>query len=461
VTLGVVVEDPGDDSGEIDSATVDDLFRKLAQQLVNVDGNPSRGLVEESAKLVVSEWAIQQYHRTQEFVPDATIDRITQLLVDRQGGLGRLQPLLDDPEIENIDYDGCDDGWVIYAGGRKERGPKLADSDKEFAEIIATAGRRLSPLGERRFDMSDPMLNLTLPDGSRLFAIQGVCDRPSLSIRRHRFPDVSLEDLVGLGALSNRLAAVLKAAVRARLNIVVAGPMNAGKTTLLRALAAEIDPLERIVTVENTYELGLDRQDRHHDCVALQAREANLEGKGEISMNTLVRCTRRMNASRVIVGEVLGDEAIAMLVAMRQGMSGSMCTIHADSSEGVIDQLTMYGLISPHPVRPEEMAYLIAGAVDLIVYASLFETGGDETGTERKLRRVVSSVRNVTGAGEGLKVMSNEVFRPDEQGVAQMHGHFSDQILRRLAAAGYRTGDDFGDGDTLSGVAAWATGPER
>ena len=168
------------------------------------------------------------------------------------------------------------------------------------------------------------------------------------------------------------LARMLAAAVRAKRNILISGAMNSGKTTLLRALAAEISPMERIVTIEQALELGLDRQvERHPDSVAMESRLANTEGVGAIGMAQLVRRSLRMNASRVIVGEVLGDEVVPMLNAMSQGRSGSMATIHADDSAGVFRRLAAYAIQAPERLPLEATNLLIAGAVHLVVHLDI------------------------------------------------------------------------------------------
>ena len=194
--------------------------------------------------------------------------------------------------------------WVTYADGTKASVDPAADSDAELTEMLRSAAARFG-LSERRFDVSHPELDLRLPDGSRLSALISVVQRPVVSIRRHRYVDLTLDDLVEMGALDPTLASFLTAAVQARKNIVVGGAMNSGKTTLIRALAAAIPPRERVVTIEQAFELGLDSvPDRHPDLVALESRPANAEGEGAISMARLVRRALRMNADRVIVGEV-------------------------------------------------------------------------------------------------------------------------------------------------------------
>ncbi len=274
-------------------------------------------------------------------------ERLAQSILDALFGMGRLQSLIDDGSIENIDINGCDRVWTTFADGSKQLVDPVADSDEELVELVRSAASRFG-LSERRFDLARPELDLRLPDGSRLSAVMAVSERPSVSIRRHRFSDLSLNDLIELGTLGEELASLLRAAVRSRKNIVVSGAMNSGKTTLLRALASEIPPRERIVTIEQAFELGLDSApDRHPDLVALEARPTNVEGEGLITVADLVRRGLRMNADRVIVGEVLGDEVLPMLNAMSQGRSGSMCTIHSDSSSGVFRRIASYAIQAP------------------------------------------------------------------------------------------------------------------
>lgn len=243
---------------------------------------------------------------------------LAQSVLDALFGMGRLQALVDDEAIENIDINGCDRVWATFADGTKRLMPAIAESDDELVELIRSAAGRFG-LSERRFDSARPELDLQLPGGARMSAVMAVTARPAISIRRHRFADLSLADLCAMGAMERDLASLLSAAVRARKNIVVSGAMNSGKTTLLRALAAEIDPRERIVTIEQAFELGLDTGSaRHPDIVALEARPANTEGEGRIPVADLVRRSLRMNADRVIVGEVLGDELPHCAVARRR-----------------------------------------------------------------------------------------------------------------------------------------------
>ena len=304
----------------------------------------------------------------QDVIPKLDEGTLVELVLSMLFGLGLLQVFIDDVTVENIDVNGAETVFVTFANGDKLCFGPIAENDEELVAMVRSAAARFG-LSERRFDSAQPELDLRLPDGSRLSAVMAVTARPVIDIRRHRLSDHSLEDLVALGTLDDDLARMLAATVRAKRNILISGAMNSGKTTLLRALAAEISPTERIVTIEQALELGLDRQiERHPDSVAMESRLANTEGVGAIGMAQLVRRSLRMNASRVIVGEVLGDEVIPMLNAMSQGRSGSMATIHADDSTGVFRRLAAYAVQAPERLPLEATNLLIAGAVHLVVH---------------------------------------------------------------------------------------------
>jgi pilus assembly protein CpaF len=344
-------------------------------------------------------------------------------------GVGRLQPLLEDPEIENIDVNGCDRVFIGYADGREVMGEPVADTDDELVELIQILAA-YSGLSSRPFDSANPQLDLRLPDGSRLSAVMDVTLRPALSIRRARLGKVFLSDLIGNATFSAELGQFFKAAVAARKNIMIAGATNAGKTTLLRAIANEIPSHERLITVERALELGLDQfQELHPNVIAMEQRLPNSEGQGAISMAELVRRSLRMNPSRVIVGEVLGDEIVTMLNAMTQGNDGSLSTIHANSSMEVFNRIATYAIQSAERLPIEATHMLIAGAIDFVVFIEKrndYAQGG-------RLRRYVSSVREVTGVDN--RVLSSEVFAPGPDGSAFPHAPIS--CADELAVYGY------------------------
>ena len=361
-------------------------------------------------------------------LPAPEEDELSRAAFDALFRLNRLQRLLDDPSIENINANGCDQVWVRYADGRREQVAPIASSDEELEEMLRTAAARTG-IGERRFDRGSPRLSLQLPDGSRLFALMAVAARPCLSIRRHRYLRITPDDLVRLGTLDLALREFVRAAMLAKKSCIICGGTGAGKTTLLRAMAADIAPTERLVTIEDSLELGLDRfGDLHPDVVALEAREPNLEGEGGVSLAELVRWALRMSPDRVIVGEARGEEVLALLNAMSQGTDGSMATLHASSSRGAFSKLATYAVQAPERLPLEATNLLVANAVHFVVHLA---QDGD--------RRYVASVREVVDA-EGPMVVSNEIFRPGPDGRAVPGAPMRNDTLDQLAAAGFDPG---------------------
>lgn len=353
-------------------------------------------------------------------------------------GAGRLQKLLDDDQIENIDINGHDEVWVTRTDGRFVLADPIAETDEELIELVQTLGS-YAGLSSRPFDAANPTLDLKLPDGSRLAATMSVSARPLVSIRRHRFKEVEFTDLVDNGTMSQEVADFLTAAVKARFNIVVAGATNSGKTTLLRALAAEIGPEERIITVENALELGLKADvDRHPNCVELETRPANSEGNGEITLPELLRRTLRMNASRVIVGEVLGPEIVVMLNAMTQGHDGSLSTIHSRSARDVFGRISTYAQ-QAHSLARDVVHEMTASAVDFVVYVSQDRVTG---------RRTVRTILEVNGFDSQSGVAASEIFAPDSQGNAVRVDDITISRQSELISAGWQP-------QSGPGVARW------
>lgn len=334
-------------------------------------------------------------------------------------GLGRLQPLVDDPDVENIEVDGHDSVWISYADGHDRPGPAVADSDEELIEMIQLLAAR-SGSTERTFSSTHPALHLRLDDGSRLAAMAWTTPRPHVVIRRHRVRDVDLDDLVRLDTLDTALAAFLRAAIGAGKNIVVTGLQNAGKTTLIRALANEFAPMERFATIEKEYELHLhDLPHRHPRVVAMEGREGSAEkdahGRraGEVTLTDLVTDALRMNLRRIIVGEVRGPEVLPMLEAMSTG-DGSLCTLHARTAQHAIDRIVTLCL-SAGVSMTEAFAYrLLAGSVDLVVHVNLL----DESATGGPKHRFVSHVVEINGLGESHRPATTAVFGPGGDGRA-------------------------------------------
>jgi pilus assembly protein CpaF len=384
--------------------------------------------------------------------PDVSVQnqKVASAVISQMFGLAGFEPYLQDQAIENIDVNGFDEVWLTYADGKKVRGRPVADSDSQLIELIRHAASRLS-MAERRFDIANPQVDLRLPDGSRLSAVMGVCARPCVSIRRHRFFDATLSDEIELGLINEHMASFLSACVKSGKNILIAGRTNSGKTTLLRALINEIPPDERIITIEQSLELGIDGlRERHPDCIALEARPSNLEGVGEIDMADLVRRSLRMNPDRVIVGETLGPEIVTLLNAMSQGY-GSLATLHSDSALGVFSRIASYAIQAKEHLPLEATNLLIANAVDFVVYVSMKRIKQDDPQDFNAdlvdtmessifVQRYVSSIREVIGA-DGPMVVSNELFNFTPTGTYSCPAPVSTRRSEELRVFGYDTTD--------------------
>jgi Flp pilus assembly CpaF family ATPase len=350
---------------------------------------------------------------------------VTRSTVDHFLGLGPLQRLLDDHDITDIHVRGAGPVWVKRRDGSRHEMPPAVDSDDELVKLVRNAASR-STRGERRFDASTVECNLCLPDGSRLFAVMDVSSAPSLVIRKHQFHLSSLDELRRGGLLTSELASFFRAAVLARRNIIVAGGTGSGKTTLLRSLMNEIPRHERIVTIEDAYELGIDRfRDLHPDFDSLQSRPPNIEGQGEIPLSDLTRMALRMDPDRVVVGEVRGAEAFPMLLAMSQGNNGSMCTLHADSTRSVFPKLAAYVSMASTGLPVDVVNLVIAHAVHIVVHIEIVDG-----------HRRISSVREVVDA-DGPRIVSNEIFEATDDGTTRPSYPMTADLRDLLAAHGY------------------------
>lgn len=360
---------------------------------------------------------------------DAAAERqLAVQVLDRLYGLGPLQPLLALEGVTNIAIPGADAVWVEHTDGRRERHPPVVGSGQELVDIVAAAARRLDR-SEKRWDAANWELDMQLPNGDRLNAVMyPPASRPRVTIRRHNFDLHRLDHLIAVGVADQPLASFLRAVILARLNVVIAGGTNSGKTTLLRCLVNEIPPWERLITVEDSLEIGLERFDRlHPDYETLVARDPNTEGAGAISLAQLVRTALRMSPDRVIVGEVRGDELLPMLLAMSQGSDGSLCTIHASSSKETFKRFQMYAAMTPERLDVATTNLLVANAVHLIVHLGWVNG-----------RRVITSVREIVDVDvDGRRLVSNEVFEPGRDGRAVPGAPLRDDTLDKLVAAGF------------------------
>lgn len=311
-------------------------------------------------------------------------DALCHRIAERSFGLGPLEPLLSDPEVDEIMVSGTRPVWV-------ERRGRLELTDVRFArdeDLRHAIERILAPAG-RRVDEAEPLCDARLPDGSRVNVVLPplAVDGPQLTIRRFRPRPLLADELVASGTWPAGTLELLRGAVAARLNVLVSGGTGSGKTTTLGALSAFAGEDERIVTIEDTAELRL--QQPH--VIRLEARPASVEGRGEVPIRRLVRNALRMRPDRIVVGEVRGPEALDMLAAMSSGHDGSLCTVHASSPHEALRRLEVLALMADVGLPHHAVREQVAAAVDLVVHQARLRDG----------RRRVVAIAEVRRAPDG------------------------------------------------------------
>lgn len=323
--------------------------------------------------------------------PLADAVETSRTLVDLLAGLGPLQQYLDDPSVEEIWLNSPAQVFVARGGV-----PELTTTILTASQVRDLVERMLKSSG-RRLDLSSPFVDAALPDGSRLHVVIPDVTRVdyAVNIRKHVVRASRLEHLVRLGSLTPHAAAFLDAAVRAGLNILVAGATQAGKTTMLNALAGSIPATQRVITCEEVFELRLDVR----DTVAMQCRQPSLEGTGEIPLRRLVKEALRMRPDRIVVGEVREAESFDLLVALNSGVPG-LCTIHANSAREAVTKLCTLPLLAGENVTHHFVVPTVASAVDVVVHLGVTPDGA------RQVREIVA----VTGRVEEGRVECAGIF---------------------------------------------------
>ena len=375
-------------------------------------------------------WSQRQLRQGTPVPSAAYLEGLARAVFDQRYGLGPLAGYLRDPDVENIDVNGCDQVWVTYNTGERVAAAPIAATDEALADLIRTWATRGGQTA-RDFSAASPLVSLALTGGARLTATMSVTPRPCLSLRRHGQRDVTLPGLIKLGTLDQVTAAFLAAAVRSRCNMIVTGSVNAGKTTLLRALASEIHPGERIATLESERELYLHDTNQHPDVIAFEAREANSEGAGSVSLHDLIAHALRHNPQRIIVGEVRRGEIMPMLEAMNSGQEGSMCTMHSNSPVETFDRILILGLRGGLALAERAIHILVGMAVDLIVHMRRQYDG-------QRTVRFVSEILEVMPPGDTDRPTVNRLFLPQGPSGRAAAAHTpSPRMLARLEAAGF------------------------
>jgi len=337
-------------------------------------------------------------------------------VLDAVAGLGPLQRYLDDPEVEEVWINAPDQVFIARRGDAELTTTIL--SEQQVRDLV----EHMLKLSGRRLDLSSPFVDASLPGGERLHAVIPDVTRRhwSVNIRKYVVRASGLDDLVALGSLPRPAAAFLHAAVRAGLNILVSGGTQAGKTTLLNALAGSIPVRERVISCEEVFELRLAAR----DWVALQCRQPNLEGTGEIPLRRLVKEALRMRPSRLLVGEVREAEALDLLIALNAGIP-AMCTLHANSAREALVKLCTLPLLAGENVSDRFVVPTVASAVDLVVHVEMDAAG----------RRAVREVLAVPGRVEAGVVETAEIFV--QRGGRLVRGDGFPPHADRFARAGF------------------------
>jgi pilus assembly protein CpaF len=336
-------------------------------------------------------------------------------VAERSFGLGPLEPLLRDPEVDEVMVNGAGSVWI-------ERGGHLESTTVAFASAAALRDvieRILAPLG-RRVDEAEPLCDARLPDGSRVNVVIPPLapDGPVLTVRRFRARGLTADDLVATGTWEPPLRELLARAVRARLSVLVSGGTGSGKTTTLNALSSFVPADERIVTVEDTLELRL--QQPH--VVRLEARPANVEGRGEVTIRRLVRNALRMRPDRIVVGEVRGEEALDMLQAMNTGHDGSLTTVHANTPRDALSRIETMIAMGATNLPERAMRQQVSSAIQIVVQQTRLSDGS----------RKITSISEITGM-EGDVITMQEIFCFEKLGVTQ-----EGKVIGRFRATGVR-----------------------
>lgn len=346
-----------------------------------------------------------------------TVDtkKVVEELINDVTGFGPINPLLLDEAITEVMVNGPN---MVYV----EKNGKITLTDVRFRDneqIMNVIDKIVSPLG-RRIDESSPMVDARLPDGSRVniiippLALNG----PTITIRKFAKEPYTIQNLIEFGTISADMAKFLDACVKARLNVLISGGTGSGKTTTLNVLSAFIPDDERIVTIEDAAELQLSQQ----HVISLESRQANVEGKGAISIRDLVKNSLRMRPDRIVIGEVRGGEALDMLQAMNTGHDGSITTGHANSPRDMISRLETMVLMAGLELPIKAIRQQIAGGIDLIVQQSRLKDG------TRKIINI-TEVQDL----EGDVIVLQDIFAFNQTGVDK-----SGKVIGKMTPTGIR-----------------------
>jgi pilus assembly protein CpaF len=377
---------------------------------------------------IVKEKLNKIYEQTSLKLPESVRMQLFHDILDEMIGFGPIQYLLDDAEVTEVMVNRPNQVYI-------ERKGKLLDTKVKFENddhVMRVIERIVAPLG-RRVDTDSPMVDARLPDGSRVNAVipPVAIDGPLLTIRKFSKSKYTIDQLIEFDTLTRTMADFLRACVMGRLNIVISGGTGSGKTTLLNVLSSFIPETERVVTIEDSAELRLVQD----HVVRMEARPADIDGHGQVTIRDMVRNCLRMRPDRIIVGECRGGEALDMLQAMNTGHDGSLTTLHANSPRDSLSRLETMVLMAGMELPLKVIRQQIASAVDLVVHQSRLKNGP----------RKITAISEVAGM-EGDTIVMTDIFKFEQTGVTpagEIIGQFKPTGIRpmfspRLEAVGYR-----------------------
>lgn len=374
---------------------LDELRNKIIQNLIDNDIGEFQNM-EDFIKHEINK-TIEGYDLT-----NVEISYLHNLIDNEINGYGPITELLDDKNITEIMVNGTNEIYVELDGKViKENSVSFINND----HILRTIGRIIQPLG-RTIDISNPMVDARLEDGSRLNAIIPPLSLkgPVLTIRKFKEELANIDDFLRTGALTPYMARFLEASVKAKLNIIICGGTGSGKTTLLNVLSSFIGNDERIITIEDAAELKLEQ----NHVISLETRLTNYEGNGEITIRDLVRNSLRMRPDRIIVGEVRGKEAFDMLQAMNTGHNGSLTTMHANGPVDALNRLETMILMAGMEIPIPAIREYIENAIDIVVQTTRLSDG----------RRKITNISEVVGF-EKENIKLKEIFSFNQTGITK------------------------------------------
>jgi pilus assembly protein CpaF len=405
-------------------------LRKVKAFLTNalLRGVESDRNVLDQGRQVAAQNLAQIYAKTGLQLADNVRDELFTEVLDELLGFGPIQSLLDDPDITEVMVNGHKQIYIEKKG-------KVSKSDITFENndhVLRVIDRIITPLG-RRVDANHPTVDARLPDGSRVNAVipPVAVDGPSITIRKFSKERLTVDQLIRLGSMTESIAEFLRACVVSRMNIIISGGTGSGKTTLLNILSSFIPEEDRIVTIEDAAELQLQQE----HVVRLEAKPANPDGSGAVTIRDLVRNSLRMRPERIVVGECRGGEALDMLQAMNTGHDGSLTTLHANTPRDAISRLETMSLMAGLELPIKVLREQIASAVDLIVQQTRLRDG----------TRKITQITELAGM-EGDTVVLTDVFKFEQTGIGQdgkVIGEIKPTGIRpmfstRLEAAGFK-----------------------